>query len=164
MKTSKLILIMVATFTLTGCSSKFFTYKGITITQENYVVELKQGEQQGVWQTNELAINYRYLLTSESFKLSGDLTLLGGFAIGFNSVDHLVVQLLLLDSQGVVIGNVNIYSADHHHSIQFIPMSFESDVSVSPDIKAIAFTYDGRLSDGAGTLEGTSINIGYFPH
>lgn len=163
MKISKWLFVILAVVALTGCSSKFFTYKGATLTQENYIVELEQGEQQGVWKTNELAINYRYHLTPESLKISGVVNLIGGFAIGFNSVDRLVVQLLFSDNQGVVIDNVNIYAADHRHSIQFIPMSFEAVVPVPPNTTAISFAYDGRLSDGAGTLEGTSVDIWYFP-
>ena len=152
---------MVAIVTFNGCNGRLFSYKGATITQQDHMVQLHQGEQQGIWKTNELALNYHYQLTPEALKISGTVNLLGGFATGFSSVDKLIVQLLFLDNQGTVIDNFIVYSADYHHWINYIPMDFDRTIPIPANTHAISFTYDGTLS-GAGD-DSTGISIGNFP-
>jgi hypothetical protein len=159
----KNIFILCAVISLSGCSGTFLSYKGKVITQENNIIDLKQGDQQGIWKTNELSIIYHYQLVNGSVKISGEVDLLGGLQTGFNAVDHLIVQLLILNDNSTVINNVNIYSADHFHSTKYIPMLFDATISIPSDAKSISFTYDGRLSDGAGVDEGTSYDFWYFP-
>lgn len=132
------------------------------MTQLNNVFDLTEGDQQGVWKTNDLSISYRYQFVNGMLKISGEVALLGGLVTGFNAVDHLVVQLLLLDNDHTVINNVNIYVADHFHSTKYIPMKFDAAVPVLPGVKSISFTYDGRVSDGAGVDEGTNYDFWYF--
>ena len=154
-------LIMVAVVTFNGCNGRLFSYKGATITQQDHMVQLQQGDQQGVWKTNELALNYHYQLTPEALKISGTVNLVGGFATGFSSVDRLVVQLLFLDNQGTVIDNVIVYSADYHHSTKYIPMNFDRTIHIPANTHAISFTYDGTLSGGG--YDSTGVSIGKFP-
>jgi len=137
----KNILILCAVISLSGCSANLFSYKGKVITQENNIIDLKQGDQQGIWKTNELAIIYHYQLVNGSVKISGEVDLLGGLQTGFNAVDHLIIQLLILNDNSTVINNVNIYSADHFHSTKYIPMLFDATISIPSDAKSISFTY-----------------------
>ena len=74
---------MITACIISACSPRLFTYKGDKVTQKNLMVLLKDGDQQGVWKTNELAITYQYQMTPETLKISGTTELLGGFAIGF---------------------------------------------------------------------------------
>ena len=153
-------LIMIAAVSLTGCNGRFFTYKDATISQPDYVIQLQQGDQQGVWKTNELALNYKYHMTTETLKLYGAVELVGGFHIGFNSTDRLVVQLLFLDNTGTVIDDVVLYSADYKHQIHMFPMNFDRTFTVPKNTSAISFTYDGKLLDGGGN---TATSIMFFP-
>jgi hypothetical protein len=157
----KSLLIVVAVVVLTGCNGRLFSYKGATITDQNHMILLQQGDHQGIWKTNELSLNYHYQMTPDTLKFSGTANLLGGFATGFSSVDRLVVQLLFLDNQGTVIDNVIVYSADNHHSINYIPMNFDRTIPIPADTHAISFTYDGTLSDGG--YDATGVSIGNFP-
>ncbi len=154
-------LIMVAVVTFNGCNGRLFSYKGATITQQDHIVQLQQGDQKGVWKTNELSLNYNYRMTPENLKVSGTVNLVGGFAIGFSSVERLVVQLLFLDDQGTVIDNVILYSADSHHSTQYIPMNFDRTIPIPANAHAISFSYDGELMDAGDDSAGVS--IGNFP-
>jgi hypothetical protein len=152
---------MIAVVTFNGCNGRLFSYKGSTITQQDHMIQLQQGNQQGIWKTNELALNYHYQMSPETLKISGTVNLIGGFATGFSSVDRLVVQLLFLDNQGSVIDNVIVYSADNHHSTKYIPMYFDRMMPFPSDTSAISFTYDGALSGGGNDSSGVS--IGNFP-
>jgi hypothetical protein len=155
-------LIMAAVVALSGCNGRLFSYKGATIAQPDHMIQLQQGDQQGIWKTNELALKYHYQMTSDTLKLSGTVNLLGGFATGFSSVDRLVVQLLFLNNQGTVIDNVILYSADNHHPTDFIPMNFDRTVPIPADTRALSFTYDGLLLDG-GDDGSTAVSIWNFP-
>ncbi|MFH0997193.1 MAG: hypothetical protein V1844_17115 [Pseudomonadota bacterium] len=154
------ILIMIAAVSLTGCNGRFFTYKDATISQPDHVIQLQQGDQQDVWKTNKLALNYKYHMTPETLKIYGAVELVGGFNIGFTSTDRLVVQLLFLDNQGTVIDDVILYSADYKHQIHMFPMNFEKTFPVPDKTAAISFTYDGKLLDGGGK---TATSIMFFP-
>ena len=150
---------MVAVVFLAGCSGRYFTYKDAAITQTDYVIQLQQGDQQGVWKTNELALNYKYHMTPETLRLYGAVDLVGGFYIGFSSVDRLVVQLLFLDNTGTVLDDVVLYSADYKHQIHMFPMNFDRTFPVPANTSAISFTYDGKLMD-SGKI---ATSIMFFP-
>ena len=139
-------LLVIAVFAMAGCGGRLFTYKGDKVTQQNLMVVLKDGNQQGEWKTNELAIKYQYQMTPEILKFAGTVELVGGFAIGFNSVNHLAVYLLFLDDQGIVIENVLIYAGQNNLSIP-IPMGFERTIPIPEGTQSISFAYDGELMD-----------------
>ena len=140
---------MIAAITIVGCSGSLFTYKGDKVTQKN-LAPLEDGNQQGLWKTNELAITYQYQMTPETLKIAGTTELLGGFAIGFSLIERLAVYLLFLDNQGIVIENVLIYSAGNHRSIDTIPMDFERTIPIHEGARTISFAYEGVLA-GSGT-------------
>lgn len=156
-------MTMLAVVTLTGCNGRFFSYKGATITEKNHTIALQPGDQQGIWKTNELALNYHYRMTPENLKISGTVNLADGLAIGFSVINRLVVQLLFLDSQGTVINNVILYSADDHHPIDVTPMIFDKTIPIPSETRSISFTYDGELLDNGGGNDSTSVNIWNFP-
>ncbi|MBI5590859.1 MAG: hypothetical protein HY881_10290 [Deltaproteobacteria bacterium] len=139
-------LLMIAAITIAGCGGRLFTYKGDKVTQQNLIIVLKDGNQQGVWKTNELAIKYQYQMTPETLKFTGTVELVGGFAIGFNYVNHLAVYLLFLDNQGVVLENALIYAGENNLSIP-IPMGFERTIPIPEGAQSISFAYDGELMD-----------------
>jgi hypothetical protein len=159
----KSFLIMVSVVALTGCNGRFFSYKGATITHQDYMIQLQQGNQQGIWETNELSLNYHYQMSPDTLKIFGTVSLIGGFATGFSSVDRLIVQLLFLNNQGTVIDDVIMYSADNHHSTKYIPMNFDRTIPIPAGTRSISFAYDGELSDGNGD-DSTRVSIGNFPH
>lgn len=139
------LILMFAAFILVGCGGRLFTYKGDKVTQKDLIVQLVDGDQQGAWQTNELLINYQYQSKPDTFKILGTVELVGGFAIGFNYIGDLSVNLLFLDNQGIVMGDDIIYSSGSHYSTNMIPMIFEKTISVPQGANAISFAYKGEL-------------------
>jgi hypothetical protein len=143
--------LMIAAFTLAGCNGKLFTYKGNKITQKNLMVLLKDGDQKGVWKTDELAITYQYqmTMTPEILKIAGTTKLLGGLA-GFEQIERLAVYLLFLDNQGIVIENALVYSTANYRSIDTIPMDFEKTIPIPEGARTLSFAYDGQLTGLGG--------------
>ncbi len=152
---------MIAAVTIAGCGGRLFTYNGYKVTQQSLIVGLKDGDQQGEWKTNELAIKYQYRMTPETFNIDGTAKLLGGFAGGFSSIRHLAVYLLFLDNQGIVVENALIYARDNNNTIP-IPMLFEKTIPIPEGVQAISFAYDGELMD-SGQDSGTIYNIWFSP-
>jgi hypothetical protein len=147
-------LIYAALF-ITGCGGNLFTFKGDQVTREDLIAKLEDGNQQGVWKTNELAIKYQYQNTFEVLNISGTIEMVGGFNIGFRDINQLAVYLLFLDNQGIVIDNSLIYAVGNHHSIDIIPMLFEKTIPIPEGTKTISFAYDGVL--------GQNYNIWFSP-
>ena len=125
------------------------------------MVQLKDGNQQGLWKTNELAIKYQYQMTPETLKIAGTIELVGGFATGFSYITHLAVYLLFLDNQGIVIENALIYAGENNLSIP-IPMLFEKTIPIPEGAQTISFAYDGELAD-SGHNGGAAYNIWLSP-
>jgi hypothetical protein len=158
-----LFIFMFAAFTITGCGGRLFTYKGDKVTQQNLIVQLVDGNQQGEWKTNELAVKYQYQMTPKFLKIEGTVELVGGFATGFSQIGRLTVYLLFLDNQGIVIENALIYSAGNHQSSNMFPMAFESKIPVPEGAQKISFAYDGVLVDAGGSDDATSYDIWFSP-
>ena len=154
-------LLGIAAVIISGCGGRLFTYKGDKVTQQNLMVVLKDGNQQGEWKTNELAIKYQYQMTPETLKIAGTIELVGGFATGFSYITHLAVYLLFLDNQGIVIENALIYAGENNISIP-IPMGFERTIPIPEGAQTISFAYDGELAD-SGQDGGAAYNIWLSP-
>jgi hypothetical protein len=131
-------LLMITAFTITGCGGSLFTYNGYKVTQKDLMVQLEDGDQQGEWKTNELAIKYQYQITPETLKISGTVEMISGFKY----FSHLAVYVLFLDKQGIVIENILIYSGDNYRPIVTIPMDFEKSIPIPGGARTISFAYD----------------------
>ena len=157
-----LFCVAAALTMLTGCVGTLFSYRGAVVAQPNNRFALKEGDQEAVWKTNELAVTYRYQKSQASLKISGTVELLEGFATGFTSAKYLDVTILFLDKQGTVIENAILYSAGDHYAFTSVPMAFEKTISVPDGADSFSLGYDGVLVD-ATSNEAVAYTIGYFP-
>jgi len=153
--------LMVAAVTIAGCGATALSYKGDKVNRQNPMVVLEDGNQQGEWKTNELAIKYQYRMTPEALKIAGTVELVGGFAIGFNYISNLAVNLLFLDNQGMVIESSLVYAGNNNLSIP-IPMRFERTIPMPEGARTISFSYDGKLID-SNDKDVTTYNIWFSP-
>ena len=144
------IIVMLAACFVSACSPRVFTYKGDKITQKNLMVPLKDGDQKGVWKTDELSITYHYQMAPETLNFAGTIELLGGFSTGFDQIVRLGVYLLFLDKQGIVIESTLIYSTANYPTHNTIPMDFEKTIPIPEGTRTISFAYDGDLAGLGG--------------
>jgi len=132
------LIVMIAACCLAGCGARPFTYKGEIVTRKDLTVRLQDGNQQGVWKSNELSIAYQYQMGPETLKFAGTLEP----AAGYKSFSRLAVYLLFLDNQGVVIESALVYSAGNYRQLVAIPMDFEKTIPIPEGARAISFFYD----------------------
>jgi len=143
------LMMFAAVGMLSGCNGGVYSNNGPTVVPPKNTVPLQAGDRQGIWKTNELAVNYHYQLASEALKISGTISLVGGFANCCNTVQRLVIRIVFLDSQESTVGSNILYTAANHHSVDWIPMKFDSTFTVPPGATSISFDYDGELIGGA---------------
>ncbi len=146
---------MITVVFLTGCNGGIYTNNATPITRPTNLIQLQQGNQQGVWKTGELAVKYHYQMTPETLKIFGTVHLVGGFANCCSSINRLVIRLVFLDSQETPIHSALFYTAANHHSVDWVPMKFDETFSIPPGTTAVSFDYDGELiggSNGPGKL------------
>jgi hypothetical protein len=136
-----LLIVILAALTVAGCGESRYIYKGAKVTQNDLKVQLTDGNQQGVWKTDVLAIKYQYQMSPEILNIDGTIELVGGFAIGFKYISHLAVYLLFLDNQGNVIENNLVYAGENNLTVP-TPMGFEKTIPIPEGVRTISFTYD----------------------
>lgn len=153
-----IICVVITAGIVSACSPSLFTYKGGKITQKNFMVLLKDGDQKGVWKTDELAIKYQYQMTPEALHIAGTTELLGGLSTGFDQIQRLAVYLLFLDNQGIVIENTLVYLTANYRMMNPIPMNFEKTIPIPEGARTISFAYDGELTGLGG-----GYSIGFSP-
>jgi hypothetical protein len=160
-KAALILMITGFFFIAAGSGESALASMGDSATHEKYMVHLKDGNQQGIWKTNELAVKYKYQLTHDNLKIDGTVELVGGFAIGFNYIKRLAVNLVLLDNQGNIIKSILIFSGQRNLTIP-IPMRFENTIPVPGGAQTISFSYDGELLD-SNHRGSTSYDIWFSP-
>ena len=172
MKTNRYFLMFAAALMLFGCQAHLLSYQGAQITRQNDIIPLPaEKATKGIWKTNELSVDYTGQSSSQMLRIAGVVKLVGGFAVGFNAIDRLAVQVLFLDDQGTVLADAVLYSIQGTTPSDLTPLRFDRSFPIPASTRAISFAYDGELSDGAGTprfsarahSDRTQVNIGYFP-
>jgi hypothetical protein len=156
-----IIIFASATFLLAACAGKAAIYKGDRVIQRNYCILLKDGNQEGVWKTRDFAVNYKYTKTGNTLDFSGTAGFIGGIGMGFHWIDQLSLRLLLLNNQGVVLDDSEIYN-EIRKQMDSIPTEFESKIQLPEGTEMISFAYDGELM-GAAAADVSTFSIRFSP-
>ncbi len=172
MKTTRYISMFAAALMLFGCQAHGLSYQGAQITRQTDIIPLPmQKAAKGIWKTNELSVDYTGQSSGQMLQIAGVVKLVGGFAVGFNAIDRLAVQVLFLDDQGTVLADAVMYSIQGTTPSDLTPLRFDRSFPIPAGTRAISFAYDGELSDGGGIPrfparaggDRTQVKIGYFP-
>lgn len=172
MKATRYLSMFAAALMLFGCHAHGLSYQGAQITRQNDIIPLpEQKAAKGFWKTNELSVDYTGQSSGQMLQIAGVVKLVGGFAVGFNAIDRLAVQVLFLDDQGTVLADAVLYSIQGTTPSDLTPLRFDRSFPIPAGARAISFAYDGELSDGGGIPgfparaggDRTQVKIGYFP-
>ena len=147
---------------LTGCAGTLFSYRGKVVAEPKNRFAFKEGDQQAIWDTGDLALNYRYQKSADSLKISGTVELSSGMLTNFSTAKYLDINLLFLDKQGTVIQNMLLFSAGDHYEFTSVRPSFEQTIPVPDGSDSFSFAYNGVLMDGK-TMSTEEFTVGYFP-
>ena len=161
-----IFLLSLFMFAFTACHGSLFNYRGATVDAENRIALLEGKLRQGQWHTIDLSLNYHYKRDANTLQLSG-LVEFDNHLKNFTTLDYFSLWIQFIDEEGKVVGSRVIAVADYHKMIENI--SFEHNLELPLDITAIAFSYDGRVSEGGrGGFEtdsgGTSWDFWKVPH
>jgi hypothetical protein len=149
---SRRILWFGLLFSLTGlvaCASGNLSYNGRFARPESIVSLIRGDAHELQWQTNDIAVEGTYILDGDQLHLAGQIKLQSRLA-NFPVVDFLRVNAYAVDGDGLILASYPLWQASPGSEPFFIKWSFQRQYTVPEATRAVAFSYQGRMSDGGG--------------
>lgn len=128
-----------------GCISSLDTYQGKTANQ-NSRIALQGGSHNGVWQTDDLTINYKYFRKPNNLQIAGDVALSTKLTDASDIVKEFALQINFLDAAGRALGTKELVIAGFRESLT--KWDFDYNFELPAKTAAIAFSYDGQMGAG----------------
>ena len=145
-----LFMPLVLITLLFACGGKLLNYRGSWVEEQDRISLQTGGPHKGNWQTRDLSIEYEYQKEAQNLMISGVVNLADYLKI-MGTLDHLVLEIQLLQADGIVQDTKGIRTFGIRRSIDsFGKMSFKSRLDLSEDTVAMAFSYDGKITQGGG--------------
>ena len=133
-----------------GCSSLALNPKGAKILV-GYRISVVQGsEQNGHYQSRDVFVYYHYLRTGDAMQIGGNIRFAGHIQVNFTIVQYFNLQLLLADSDGVIVATRNIAGATFRGTD--VELRFSDSFNLPPGTRMMAFAYSGRATEGGGSF------------
>lgn len=147
---SKLLIWFVSIMLLFACGSKLLNYRGSWVEEQDRISLQAGGPHKGIWQTRDLSIEYQYQQEAQNLLVSGVVNLADYLKI-MGTLDHLTLEIQLLNADGIVQDTKGIRTFGIRRSIDSVgKMSFNSRLNLSEDTVAVAFSYDGKITQAGG--------------
>lgn len=125
---------------LSGCSGNFLGYQGKLVAEENRVPLQPGGPHSGVWDTNDLILQYRYARQGGNLNLAGNIQLVGG-AANFQIVKRFSLSVYFVDGNGRILEQALLFGAGGGRQVRL--WSFDKAVQPPPATRSMAFGYSG---------------------
>jgi hypothetical protein len=151
-------LLSVLLSAFVACTNSFDTYLGKTADQESRIA-LNGGSHNGVWQTDDLTVNYSYSRKPNSLQISGDVSLSQKMKDVSNIVQTFFLQVNFLNAHGQVLDTKELAVAGYRETIT--KWEFDHTLELPARTSAMAFSYTGQMGEGAG--EGSSESFWHDP-
>lgn len=139
---------LLAGLLLTACQDVRFSYKGTTARPENRIALAAGASVSGRWVTPDLEIQYRVSTVADRLHITGDVVLAARLQTGYTAVDRLFVGLNLLDDDNLVLESLIFALSGHRQPLR--SWHFERELAMPPGTSGLAFSYDGKVSEGGG--------------
>ena len=147
---SKLLILFVSIMLLLACGGRLLSYRGSWVEEQDRISLQTGGPHRGIWQTRDLAIAYDYQKEAQNILISGVVNLADYLKI-MGTLDHLTIEIQLLEADGIVQDTRAIRTFGTRRSIDsFGKLSFSNRLDLSEDTVAVAFSYDGKITQGGG--------------
>ena len=138
---------------------------GAWVAEENRISLLDSGQNKGNWQTRDLSIEYEFLPEERSIQIAVVVELANHITTSFSSLEHLTIYIHVLKADGFVEDIIRIKTFGYRQRFDLIGrMAFDSRMDLSEDSVAIAFSYNGTVSQGGGAYGVDFWNIWKVPH
>lgn len=132
---------------LAACTSSLDSYQGKTADQ-NSRIALNGGSHNGVWQTDNLAVNYSYSRKPNNLRISGDAGLSNEMKDASDIVQNFVLQVNFLNANGQALGTKELAVAGYRETIT--KWDFDHNFELPARTTAMAFSYSGQMGEEAG--------------
>jgi len=136
---------------LAGCLGKIAGYEGTMATQAERIALKKEGPHEGIWQDENLVVEYRYSLAADVFAIEGTVELTRRLTNTFTTVQNFAVRANLLTAEGKIAKSLVIVSVGNNVIRKW---GFDETGHIAEEVTAMVFSYDGRASEPAGGLGG----------
>jgi hypothetical protein len=138
-------VILLATV-LGACRFASFTYRGITVAEEDIIVLEEGGPHAEVWKTEDLAVKYSYHKEADRLKFSGLIDFDDSLKYNFTRLDTFDLWIHFLDAENTILAYHYLSPRSLYHEIIEIP--FDIDFALPPGTRSISFSYEGFASEG----------------
>lgn len=131
-----------------ACQGHLFSYRGAVARQESRLPLREGGPHRGFLKTQDLSVRYHYWREQGNVELSGSVELAKSLRYNFTTLEHLFLEVHLLDAEGRVLESKGVLTSEYRHMVRKLP--FKRSLELPPGTTAIAFSYTGRVRDGGG--------------
>jgi hypothetical protein len=116
-------------------------------------IPIVAGEQQsGFYQSRDVTVNYSYLRSGGQMQIEGVVRFASHLQFNFTIIPYFNLQLLLADSQGVIVGSRNIGGGSFRSPDA--DLTFRDRFELPPCAELMAFAYTGQATEGGGGMLG----------
>ena len=147
---SRLPMLFVLINLCIACVGGTSLSPGAWVEEEDRISMQDGGPHKGSWQTRDLSINYEYREATSSLQITGVIELASYLQYNFNTLEHLRLNIHFLEANGIVLETERIKVFGYRRFLDFLgEMSFNSDFDLTQETVAFAFSYHGRVTEGA---------------
>ena len=125
---------------LVACQSGLFSAIGKTVKEEKQIPLYKGRSQDGIWQSNEILVQYHYIFDQKNLQLPGIIELNGYVGYRIPRLDFLTVSVNFLNTEGKILDYKLVYYSGYR--VKYGKRtSFKSKLETPPHTTAMTFTY-----------------------
>jgi hypothetical protein len=159
-KLPSLVLISVV---LLGCQSLNVAPIGHTVPQNKWIFLSQSGDQSGIWQSEDLILDYKYDRDHSQLYISGVIRFASPVRNQFQIVQYFHLDAIPVDAQGKVLDMIALTSAGEINTLYDGPIDFNKILTLPANTAAIAFSYRGRASGGGSYFAGGFADFWEYP-
>ena len=140
------VSLVVLVVLITGCAGKGWRgWEGRLTKTDNRVILDTGGPHSGIWQTNDLAIHYRYVREVDRLTINGQVKRQARIK-HFHRL-RAWVWVHFMDENGYIKESRRLWAQNGSDVYWQVRYSFNRDWQIPPDTSAMGFSYSGRASD-----------------
>jgi len=146
------ILFFIIPFFI-ACSGVNPLSSGAWVEEKNRIPVLQDGQQEGSWETRDLAIKYELRQEANTIYISGVVDFGEYIGKGFSTLETLTVYIHALKDNGIVLETKPVKTFGYRRQLDLMgTMSFKGQFDMSADtaVVAVAFSYSGTVMEGGG--------------
>jgi hypothetical protein len=159
----KLPSLVLVSVILLGCQGLNVAPVGHTVPQNKWISLSQAGNQSGIWQTEDLIMDYKYDRDHSQLYISGVIRFASPIRFQFELVQYFHLDAIPIDAQGKVLDMIALTTAGELNTLYDGPIDFSKVLTLPANTAAIAFSYRGRASGGGSYFDGGFADFWEYP-